>query len=392
MTDMTDGGAYDAIVVGAGLVGGAVALALGRAGRRVALIDRRRPAAMPGRLGFDVRTVALTPASLAFLGIDVPAAPIRRMRVWEEEGTGRLDFDSRAAGCDALARVVEVGAASEALWRACEELAGVDPRCGSVTGLSEGAGAMRVSVGDDVLFARLVIAADGAESSVRRLAGAELLARGDFDAALATVVRTERAHGDTALQRFDRHGPLAFLPLPDAHCSAVIWSQDRNACERLRALDDAAFAAALRGASEGELGRLEAVDKRFAFPLAQRLVRDFNPRPRVLLVGDAAHTVHPLAGQGVNLGIEDAARLVEVAEGATDLGRANLWRGFARRRRARAEAMVALMTALRGAYGYGGPVVRWLRNVGVRGIDSAPAAKRWLIREAMGQGFLGRAL
>ena len=388
-------GPYDAVVVGAGLVGATAALGLARAGRRVALVDRRRPVAMPGRLGFDVRTVALTPACLGHLGVDVPGAPIRRMRVWEEDGTGVVDFDSRTAGCDALAHVVEVGATSAALWRACESLAGVagvDVRCGSVTGLSHGAGAMRVAIGDEALFARLVIAADGAESEVRRLAGVEILGRGGFDAALATVVRTERVHGGTALQRFGRHGPLAFLPLRDAHCSAVIWSQDRAACERLRALDDESFATALHAASEGALGRFEAVDERYAFPLAQRLVRDCNPRPRLLLIGDAAHTVHPLAGQGVNLGIEDAARVVEVSADATDLGGANLWRGFARRRRARAEAMVALMTALRSAYGYGGPVGRWLRNFGVRGLDGAPAAKRWLIREAMGQGILGRAL
>ena len=385
-------GPYDAIVVGAGLVGAAAALALGRAGRRVALVDRRRPAGARGRLGFDVRTVALTPACLEFLGVDVPDARIRRMRVWEEEGTGHIEFDSAAVGCDALAHVVEVGATSAALWQAAEALDGVDVRCGAVSDLSEGAAAMQVSVGDATLFGRLVIAADGAESEVRRLAGVGLLDRGDFDAALATVVRTERAHGDTALQRFGRHGPLAFLPLPDAHCSAVIWSQDRSATERLCALDDAAFVAALDAASEGALGPLDAVDRRYAFPLAQRLVRDFNPRPRLLFVGDAAHTVHPLAGQGVNLGIEDAARLLDVAEGAADLGRPNLWRGFARRRRARAETMVALMTALRGAYGYGGPVGRWLRNVGVRGLDTTPAAKRWLIREAMGQGVLARTL
>lgn len=385
-------GPYDAIVVGAGLVGATAALALGRAGRRVALVDRRRPAAARGRLGFDVRTVALTPACFEFLGVDVPDARVRRMRVWEEEGTGYIEFDSAAVGCDALAHVVEVGATSAALWREAEALDGLDVHCGAVSGLSEGAAAMRVSVEDRTLFGRLVIAADGAESEVRRLAGAELLGRGDFDAALATVVHTERAHGDTALQRFGRHGPLAFLPLPDAHCAAVIWSQDRAVTEGLRALDDAAFLAALAAASEGVLGPLEAVDRRYTFPLAQRLVRDFNPRPRLLLVGDAAHTVHPLAGQGVNLGVEDAARLLDVAEGATDLGRPNLWRGFARRRRARAEAMVALMTALRSAYGYGGPVGRWLRNVGVRGLDATPAAKRWLIREAMGDGLVARAL
>ena len=385
-------GPYDAIVVGAGLVGATAALALGRAGRRVALVDRRRPAAARGRLGFDVRTVALTPACFEFLGVDVTDARIRRMRVWEEEGTGHIEFDSAAVGCDALAHVVEVGAASAALWQAAEALDGLDVRCGAVSGLSEGAGALQVSVGGATLLGRLVIAADGADSEVRRLAGVEALGRGDFDAALATVVRTERAHGDMALQRFGRHGPLAFLPLPDAHCAAVIWSQDRAVTERLGALDDAGFLAALDAASEGALGPLEAVDRRYAFPLAQRLVRDFNPRPRLLLVGDAAHTVHPLAGQGVNLGIEDAARLLDVAEGATDLGRPNLWRGFARRRRARAEAMVALMTALRSAYGYGGPVGRWLRNVGVRGLDATPAAKRWLIREAMGDGVVARAL
>ena len=383
---------YDAAVVGGGIVGAAAALALGRIGRRVALIDRERPSTVQGRLGFDIRTVALTPACLAFLDVAVPAAPIRRMRVWEELGTAQIDFDAGSVGLDALAGVVEVGAVCAALWDACDRVEDVDVYRGAVSGLSQGAGALTVAVGERNLPARLVIAADGAESQVRQLAGVELLHRGDFDAAVATVVQSARPHADEALQRFGTHGPLAFLPLPDPHCTAVIWSQDRAASERLGALDDAAFAAALYAASEGVLGRFEEVDRRYAFRLSQRVVRDFNPRPRLLIVGDAARTVHPLAGQGVNLGIEDVAGIARVAEGAVDLGGPNLWRSFAQRRRVRAEAMVALMTVLRGSYGYGGPVGRWLRNVGVRGMDAAPAVKKLLIREAMGEGFLARAL
>ena len=399
--------AYDVAVVGAGLVGAAAALTLGGTGRRVALIDRETPQARTGRLGFDTRTVALTEASLALLGNRVEAAaPIRRMKVWEECGTGAIEFDADAVGAQALAWVIEASPARTALWQACAECPNVQRLIGDVVGLTEEVTSVRLTFAEldrpgaappvsapSTVSARLVIAADGASSKVCELAGVKALTRGEGDAAIATVVEMERPHEGVARQRFGANGPLALLPLPHPRTVSLIWSLDRHAAERLAALEDPQFADALEAASEGALGRVKDLDRRTLAPLAQHVVANCNPLQRLLVLGDAARAVHPLAGQGVNLGLEDVARVQRKAsEGEGDLGRAGLWRGFAARRRLRSEGMVALMKALSTAYGLRDPVARWARNVGVRWIDGTAAVKRQLILEAMGTGPLAKRL
>ena len=422
----SDADLYDVAVVGTGLVGAAAALTLGRSGSRVALIDQRRPFEAAGRLGFDIRSVALSRSSLDLLDLEIaasapqpapsapPAArprsstmeqpspvagaprrrlfhasPIDQMCVWEEHGSGRLTFSANEAGVDALAWMVESSGVCVALWNTCHGLPNVDWIEGIVSQVVSQNTAVTLELKNRSISARLLVAADGAESRVRELAGADLVDRGRGDAAVATVVRAEHPHRGVAYQRFSATGPLAFLPLADPLCCAVIWSAKRDTADELAALDDAAFAEALEVSSERVLGRIAEVDRRFTFPLPQRVVRDFNPAPRILLVGDAAHTLHPLAGQGVNLGLEDVAGIAEEAQrDPTDLGRSGRWRGFALRRRARAEVMIALMRGLRDGYAYGGPVGRWIRNSGVRLIDAAPAIKQQLVREAMGVGVL----
>ena len=385
----SDADLYDVAVVGTGLVGAAAALTLGRSGSRVALIDQRRPFEAAGRLGFDIRSVALSRSSLDLLDLEIAASPIDQMCVWEEHGSGRLTFSANEAGVDALAWMVESSGVCVALCDECDGLPNVDWIEGIVSQVVSQNAAVTLELKNRSVSARLLVAADGAESRVRELAGADLVDRGRGDAAVATVVRAEHPHRGVAYQRFSATGPLAFLPLADPLCCAVIWSAKRDTTDELAALDDAAFAEALEVSSERVLGRIAEVDRRFTFPLPQRVVRDFNPAPRILLVGDAAHTLHPLAGQGVNLGLEDVAGIAEEAQrDPTDLGRPGRWRGFALRRRARAEVMIALMRGLRDGYAYGGPVGRWIRNSGVRLIDAAPAIKQQLVREAMGVGVL----
>lgn len=382
---------YDVAVVGAGLVGASAAAALGRNGFRVALIDRQRPRRTAGELGFDIRSVALSRSSLDLIGIDVPASPIGEMCVWEEHGGGRLTFSAKEVQVEALAWMVESGRVCVALADACDGMANVDWIEDIVAGIDCRNTEVVLEFPNGSVSARLLVAADGVDSKVRALAGVDLVDRSADDAAIATVVRTANPHHDVAYQRFSADGPLAFLPLPDPACCAVIWSTNRKTTAELAALDDAAFAAALDAAFEHALGRIVTIDRRFTFPLPQRIVRDFNPTPRILFVGDAAHTLHPLAGQGVNLGLEDVAGIAEEAvRDPTDLGRTGRWRGFALRRRARAEVMIGLMRALRDGYAYGGPVGRWMRNSGVRMVDAAPAIKRQLVREAMGIGILAR--
>ena len=392
---------HDAAIVGGGIVGLAAALALSSGGCRVALVERTPPTRLRGDSGFDIRTVALTPDAAAFLsdlGADQCAmAPIRRMRIWEFDGTASLTFEHACA----LARVAENSDITSALWAAAERrmdlfspasVAGVDASPGHMTLTLEDVPA---SARRRTVSARLLIAADGENSVVRALSGVavrrEPTPRRGMQRALATIARTRRSHGDTAWQRFGATGPVALLPLTDEHHVAVIWSASESVSTRLAALDEAAFVSALAEETEGVTGGFEAVDRRVSFPLQQTLAADLNPSPRTLIIGDAARTLNPLAGQGVNVGLEDVRALAAQAATGGDLGATGRWRDFARARRIRSKAMMAAMRALLTAYcgaTAAKPWMRLARNATIRRIDASPNVKAHLIREAFGLGPL----
>ena len=393
---------YDAAVCGGGIVGLAAALALAAAGRRVALIERRLPARSRGRLGFDARSVALTPASVDFLrgvgGIDEDElAAIEAMHVWECDGAAALRFRAPSAPAP-LAWVVENSALVMRLWRcAAARIALFAPA--DLTSLRVEPGhvvlALQRGTASESIEARLVVAADGANSRVRSCFAAavrrEPMPSAGAQCAIATVARLHEPHRNTAWQRFGATGPVAMLPFADAHTAAVIWSGAQALIEGLMALADDAFRRALEAEVEQVGGGVVAVDRRFAFPLRQSLARDFNPAPRCVLVGDAARTLHPLAGQGVNIGLEDVRAIAAGARGAGDLGQPGLWRGYARVRRQRSKLMLVLMRSLLSAYcgvNAAKPWRRLARNTGVRLIDSSAVLKAQLVREAMGLGPL----
>lgn len=392
---------YDAAVVGAGIVGLAAAVALARGGYRIALIERTPPERLRGALGFDLRSVALTPASVDFLraldGVEeTDLAPVVAMHVWEYDGSGSLGFE----GDGALAFVAENSVLTTRLWKVAGDCLDVLPGA-SVAGLAQGRDTVFLEGAG--IAARLVIGADGINSIVRKLAGTTLRHeppyRGGPQRAVATVARATKPHGNTAFQRFGRSGPVALLPLPNGARAAereseshknvsVIWSSSETDSRRLQCLDDEAFRRALGEETEGVLGDFVAVDRRLSFPVRQTLAADFNPNPRTLVIGDAARTLHPLAGQGVNVGLEDVRALVAGATHA-DLGAPGRWRGFGRERRTRSKLMMASMRALLAGYCgpySGNPWMRLARNAGVRFIDAAPGVKAQLIREAMGLG------
>jgi 2-octaprenylphenol hydroxylase len=393
---------FEIAVVGGGLIGAMAALGAARLGRRVALIEQAMPEPVLGTFGHDLRTVAVAPAAQALfaeLGVweRLAPAPYRAMRIWDERGTATMAFDALEVDRRELGWIVENGPTLAVVWDWLRRQPNVTLCVGApVSSVTVATDRVNLLLEGDAtgarsIDARLVIAADGARSRVREALGVDAEVRETGHHALATVVRTECPHRGVAHQCFLPDGPVALLPGSDPELCSVVWSQSPREAARRQALDAAAFCSELTRATARCLGAVGAVDKRLVFPLTQMLARDMHPAPRVLLIGDAAHVLHPLAGLGANIGFEDVHALLDVIGRLPpdgDPGDASLWRVFARQRRVRAELMVGLMTTLQQLYVGADPLRQWLRNTGVRWLNGAPALKRQIMQEAMGLGPL----
>jgi ubiquinone biosynthesis UbiH/UbiF/VisC/COQ6 family hydroxylase len=318
----------DVLVVGGGVVGGALALALDQQRLRVAVVETRAPEAFDPA-AFDLRVFAVSPASAALLsrlGVwrrveALRACAYARMRVWEQGAADELSFDAALVGGATLGHIVEDRVLRAAVWAALEERPQVARACPSrVERIDDRGHAMEATLDDGRrLRARLVVAADGAWSPLRDGAGIALDAESYGERAVVAHVATERPHEATAWQRFTPEGTLAMLPLSDGR-SSVVWSLDDARAAEVLALDDDAFRTAVGHAFDLRLGRVLGTTARAAFPLKRQLAQRYVA-PRLALVGDAAHVFHPLAGQGLNLGLLDAAALAELlADGRGDAG------------------------------------------------------------------------
>lgn len=306
---------HDVVVVGGGVVGAACALALAEVGLDVCLVEARRPPAW-SREAPDLRVYALAPDNVALLEAlgawrdvrNARAHPYRRMHVWDAAGGGPVVFDADALARTELGFIVEHGLLVDALWRRLEQ-SGVRLRCpATIEALDEDDDGLRLRLDDGSrVSARIAVAADGAASRLRSLAGIEVDAHDYAQQGVVGYVRTELPHQDTAWQRFLPTGPLALLPCADGTCS-IVWTLPTDEGARVLALEDGAFAQALTSAFEARLGEIVPVSPRVAFPLRRQLAARQH-RGRILVAGDAAHAVHPLAGQGVNLGLRDVAAL-----------------------------------------------------------------------------------
>ncbi len=390
-TDLT----YDVVIVGGGIVGATLACALAGARLRVALLERNAPPRAPtGDFGLRVSALSLGSAAIferlgVWARIDgARVCAVEQMHVWDAGGNGRIDFDAAAIGEACLAYIVENDALSASLWEVLRTGTRVRSFCPVTIRSIEFEDRLALVALDDgtVLRTRLVVGADGASSAVRTHAGIEVR-RWDYgQRAIVANVLTERSHAASAWQRFLPTGPVAFLPLADGRCS-IVWSVEAATAERLLMMQDELFMEALGEALGGRLGRVCATSPRRAFMLershAQRYVA-----PRVALVGDAAHVVHPLAGQGVNLGVLDAATLAEELRAAAaahrDPGGMPLLRRYERARKGDNLAMLFLTDTLQRLFASELPVMQRLRNAGLALTDALTPVKLALMRHAAG--------
>jgi 2-polyprenylphenol 6-hydroxylase len=396
---------YDVVVAGAGMVGAAFAalLATTEHGKnlRIAVLEAR-PFEMPDLSeSFDPRVVALTALSRKLLE-DTGAweqiaarrvCPYQRMEVWEADGTGHIEFDCAEVRQPSLGHIVENALVVEALWKRLDALENVTLLCpATVVDLDRQPEGVAISLADgSVINTKLLAAADGAQSKVRELCGLQLRQWEYGHHAIVTTVTTEKNHDFTARQRFLPEGPLAFLPLQtetgDCHQCSIVWSQQADVAERLIALDDDAFCEALTRAGENCLGNVVAVDKRYKIPLKQRHAVDYVV-PGVALMGDAAHTIHPLAGQGVNLGFQDVIVLVEEVERAVSRGLSpgDMWAlgRYQRRRKPHNLGTMAVMEGFKRLFESQPLPVRLLRNDGMNTVNRLGPIKNLMVRQAMG--------
>jgi len=388
--------AHDVIVAGGGLVGAVTALGLARTGRRVLLVDRSRPRITSGGFDMDIRNIACSPGSrklLEELGIwsDLLPTPYRRMEVWEERGVSELSFEAAEVDRQELGWILENSPTVCAIWEKLEMEPSATIVLGDITGITQQQDCVRLTIAQNTFQAGLLVGVDGARSTVRSLVGASVDTLATGHQALATLVRTEKGHSGVAYQRFLLDGPLALLPSREEDVSSVVWSQPPDKADQRLAASDDEFCSDLGSAIEHRLGRILEVDVRLGFPLQQHVVKSFNPMDRVLLIGDAARVLHPLAGLGANIGFEDARDLLKRAATmpmGADLGASGVWRAYARKRRVRAQLMVAAMAGFKNFYAGRDPVLLMLRNSAVGWINGVRPIKRQLILEALGMGPL----
>jgi len=375
------------------MVGACCAAALASQSWRIGLLDARLPLMEWPSDTVDLRVSAISRATEAIfrnLGVwtaitQSGVSPFRTMHVWDRAGFGEIHFDAAHIGQSHLGHIVENRVIQRALWQALEGAENVTTLVPAVVAYfhcDENAAIVELEDGRR-LRSKLLVAADGTESLIRQLANINVIGWGYDQCGVVANVSTEHSHRETAWQHFLPDGPLAFLPLANGDCS-IVWSTSPAHAGDLLRMSDQQFCAALTEGFGARLGKVLRTGPRAAFPLRLQHAQQYV-QPRLALIGDAAHTIHPLAGQGANLGFLDAAALAQALGHCNDdPGRIACLRRYERQRKGDNIAMMGVMDVFKRCFGTRAASLTWLRNLGLSLTDRIDPVKNLIMRRAMG--------
>jgi len=380
---------YDVLVSGAGVVGLTAALALARRGEQVAILDSQAMDIAP-QTEADRRVYAINQASKKLLQtlnvwplMDAARlAPYRHMHVWDAASKACIDFDCRDIASTDLGMIVEERVIKQALLQALNELDNVS--CfpfQSVNHIAENETGLRVSSGQESWQTEFLIIAEGGQSPSRQLLDVELTTWPYHQHALVATIRTEKPHQQTAYQIFNPDGPLAFLPLADEHLCSIVWSTTPKRAALLSQMDEAAFNQDLAEAFQHKLGEVTLSSERHQFPLVMRHAQQYTGK-NWLLMGDAAHTVHPLAGLGLNIGLADVACWLSCLNNNPRRSRA--LSAYQRQRKQAVWQSIALMGGLKTLFASPLSPIISLRGLGLSLCNRLTPLKRMFIEHAEG--------
>lgn len=384
---------FDVIVVGGGVVGLTAALAMTQRGFSVALVDA---SILSVNLKvIDPRVYAINQASQTLLeqiGVwqqldKTRISPYRHMHVWDASNGAKIDFDSRLVAAEGLGHIIEESVLKDALL-AClggqPELTLFQNK--TITEIETSTEGVTVYAAKQCWTGRLLMVADGANSPCRELLKVELISRPYQQQAIVALVKTEKSHQQTAYQVFNSDGPLAFLPLPDEKQCSIVWSTTESRANQLMSLSDVEFNEELGRSFANKLGAVEVQGKRHQFPLIMRHAKQYSDSCWLLL-GDAAHTIHPLAGLGLNVGLADVSSWLSCLEqSGNDLLSQRALSAYQRQRKHAVWQVIAMMDGLKRLFTNSFPPIALARGLGLRLCNRIPPLKRFFVEQASGIG------